>query len=214
MPPDTAARRLELLAWANVALHGLGLAVTWFGLRPGSVVAPLSERMAYLASGPAVWSWGWGIWMLCTLALVGYMALLGRWLPAGSVAARLALVLTASGMAADLLCDVLQISVLPGATASTSLFLAVERLAFTGGATVANGLYTTGVLLMVLRLGRRAGGAARLCGYATVISGYAMALAGLLLSAALLQASAGPTLGFYSLWTVLLARDLRRIPPE
>ena len=52
-------------------------------------------------------------------------------------------------MAVDLLCDVIQIQVLPLLAAagpdhvrSSSAF---ERLAFTGGATVANGLYTAGV---------------------------------------------------------------------
>jgi hypothetical protein len=153
--------------------------------------------------------------MLCTLLLVGYIANLERLLPARSVAGRLALVLTASGMAADLLCDGLQITVLPLAAAAgpVSLFLVVERLAFTGGATVANGLYTTGVLLMTVRFGRRAGPAARAAGWATAVSGYVMAVAGLVPSPALLQAATGPTLGFYSLWTVLLARDLRRRAP-
>jgi|GEM_PF-1047623 len=211
---DTTLRRLEILAWANVVLHALGLIIAWFGLRPGSVVAPLSGRMAYLAGDPAVWRWGWGVFMLCTLVLVGYMAVLERLLPARSTAGRLALVLTASGMAVDLLCDVLQISVLPLAAAagssSPALFLAVERLAFTGGATAANGLYTTGVLLMTLRFGDRAGLPARLAGYLTVVFGYAMVAAGLIPSPAQLQATAGPTLGIYCLWTVLLARDLRR----
>jgi hypothetical protein len=211
---SSTLRRLELLAWANVILHAFGLAVTWFGLRPGSVVAPLAERMAYLATDPAIWRWGWGIWMLCTLALVGYMAVLARLLPPRSIAGRLALALAASGMAVDLLCDVLQISVLPltaaGGPSATPFFLAVERLAFTGGATVANGLYTTSVLLMTLRFGHRAGTLARVAGWATVLSGYAMVTAGLLPSPALLEATAGPALGFYSVWTVLLARDLQR----
>jgi hypothetical protein len=209
MPP---LRRLDALAWGNVALHAAGLAVAWFGLRPGSVVAPFSERVSYLAAGPFLWRAGWGIWMLCTLLLVAYVAELERLLPPRSVAGRLALVLTASGMAIDLLCDVLQISVLPLTAASgpPSLFLAVERLAFTGGATAANGLYTTGVLLMTLRFGHRASPSARFAGWATAASGYAMAAAGLLPSPALLQAATGPTIGFYSLWTVLLARDLRQ----
>jgi hypothetical protein len=194
---DTTLRRLEILAWANVVLHALGLVIAWFGLRPGSVVAPLSGRMAYLAGDPAVWRWGWGVFMLCTLVLVGYMAVLERLLPARSTAGRLALVLTASGMAVDLLCDVLQISVLPLAAAA-------------GSSSPALGLYTTGVLLMTLRFGHRAGLPARLAGYLTVAFGYAMVAAGLLPSPALLQATAGPTLGIYCLWTVLLARDLRR----
>jgi hypothetical protein len=213
--PSSTVRRLEALAWGNVAFHALGLIAAWFGMRPGSVVAPLAERTAYLASRPALWSLGWGIWMLCTLLLVAFVAVLGRFLPARSVAARLALVLTAAGMAADLLCDVLQISVLPlvatAGPSSTILFLAIERLAFTGGATVANGLYTTGILLITLRLAGSLSAPARLAGYATAAAGYAMAVAGLLPSPTLLQAATGPTILFYSLWTVLLARDLRRL---
>lgn len=213
---DTAAtlRQLTALAWLNVLLHGLGLIVAWFGLRPGSVVAQLAERMAYLAADPAIWRWGWGIWMLCAVVLVAYMAVLERLLPPHSIAGRLAVVLTAAGMAVDLLCDGLQIGVLPLVAATgpsvAPLFLAFERLAFVGGATVANGLYTTGVLLMTLRMGTLAGTPARLAGWGTVAAGYAMMAAGLLPSPALLQATAGPTLVFYCLWTVLLAHALRR----
>jgi len=216
--PDPTARRLEALAWANAVLHGFGLPVAWVGMRPGSVVMPLPDRLSYLAAHPPLWSWGWGIWMLCALLLVAYMAGLGSFLPAHSAVARLALVLTASGMAVDLLCDVLQISVLPGIAAagqsSSTLFLAFEGLAFTGGATVANGLYTTGVLLMTLRFGNRIRTPARLAGYGTVVAGYAMAAAGLLPSPDLLQLSTGPTIGFFSLWTVLVARDLHLSGPE
>jgi hypothetical protein len=189
----------------------VALGLSWFGLRPGSVAAPLAERMAYLAARPMAWSWGWGVWMLCTFLLVGYMAVLLRLLPERSAAAQLALVLTAAGMAADLLCDVLQIQVLPLVAAADppeiTLFLAVERLAFTGGATVANGLYTAGVLLMTLRLRGLVGTPAHLAGWATAVSGAAMALAGLLAWPELLIASTGPTIGFYGAWTVLVARD-------
>jgi hypothetical protein len=206
--------RLFVLAWLNVVLHSLGLIVAWFGLRSGSVVAPLAERMAYLAADPAIWRWGWGVWMLCAVVLVAYMAVLERVLPPRSTVAHLALVLAAAGMAVDLLCDGLQISVLPLAAANgpsaTPLFLAFERLAFVGGATVANGLYTTGVLLMTLRFGAFSGRPARLAGWGTVAAGYAMMGAGLLPSPALLQATAGPTLVLYCLWAVLLAHNLQQ----
>jgi hypothetical protein len=212
MSGSQPARRLWALAWANAVLHGLGLAAAWFGMRPGSAVEPLAERTAYLASRPVLWSWGWGIWMLCALLLVAFIAALGRCLPAASIAARLALALTAAGMAVDLLCDGLQIAVLPGIAAagppSQALFLAFERLAFTGGATVANGLYTSGVVLMTLRLGARLRRPARLAGYGTGAAGYAMAAAGLLPSPALLALATGPAIVSFSLWTVLVARDL------
>lgn len=207
-------RALRALAWGNVVLHGVGLAFAWFALRPGSALAPLPERMAYLAGAPPGWTWGWGVWMLCALLLLAFMAVLRGRLPESSALARIALLTTAAGMAVDLLCDVVQIQVLPLIAAAgpseTTLFLAAERLAFTGGATAANGLYTTGVLLVTLALRDRVSPLARLAGWITVAAGYAMALSGLLPSPVLLAAATGPTIGFYSLWTLLVARDLGR----
>jgi len=213
-PPDAgdraAVRRLPALAWANVALHGAGLAAAWLWMRSGSVVSPLAERIAYLAGRPLSWTLGWGLWMLCTLLLVAYMAALRLFVPGHSLTARLALVFTTAGMVADLLADAVQIQVLPlAARSGQPLFLAFERLALTAGATVANGLYTAGVLLMTSALGSLIGRPARLVGAATVASGAVMTLSGLLPSPVLLAASTGPTIGFYCLWAVLVAHDLR-----
>jgi len=200
---------LLALAWVNVALHAAGLAAAWIGLRQGSTVIPLAERMAYLANQPPAWQWGWGIWMLCALALVSYMAALRRRLSGDPLAAQLALVFTTAGMAVDLLCDVLQIQVLPLAAASQpGVFVAFERLAFTGGLTVANGLYTVGLLLMNLCLRSVARTPSRMVGWVAVVSGFALATAGLVPSPLLLQTATGLTIGAYSLWTVLVARDL------
>jgi hypothetical protein len=208
----SSSRTLPALAWGNVVLHGLGLALAWFGMRPGSVVVPLAERMVWLAGRPAGWTWGWGVFMLCTLLLVAYMAALRSRIPGQPLAALLAVVFTAAGMAVDLLCDVLQMQALPLAAqagpSDPGLFLVLERIAFTGGATVANGLYTTGVLLMTFCVRGLVGAPARFAGWATSVSGYAMVVAGLVPSPELLLITTGPTLGFYSLWTVLVARDL------
>jgi hypothetical protein len=209
------SRPLLALAWANVAAHAIGLVLAAAWMRPGSPVSPLAERIDYLATQPAGWAWGWGIWMLCSLLLAAYTVALEQRLP-GAVA-RLAVALVAAGVAADLLCDVVQIAVLPQAAAASlagpagrELFLALEQLAFTGGATVANGLYTTAVLLMswTVRRSGRSRKAAWACGCATAVSGYAMAAAGLIPSPRLLALATGPTIGFFSLWTLLAARDL------
>ena len=184
--------------------------MAWLGLRQGSLVVPLSDRIAYLAAGPAAWSWGWGIWILCALVLVAYMATLRRALPGDPLAAQLALVFTTAGMAVDLLCDALQIQVLPLAAASEpAVFLPFERLASVGGLTVANGLYTLGLLMMNLSLSGLVGIPARLVGWAAVVSGFSLAAGGFVSSPLLLQAATGATITFYSLWTVLVARDLR-----
>jgi hypothetical protein len=198
----------------NVAFHAVGLAVAWLALRPGSVAVPLAERMAYLAPRPAAWSWGWGLWILCSLLLVSFMAVLRHQVPGDPIAAQLALILAAAGMAVDLLCDVIQIQVLPGAAkAGPAVFLAFEQLAFTGGLTVANGLYTCGVLLMNVSLRGAIGPMARFAGWVTAVAGFALAAAGIASSTALLQAATVATIGGYSLWTVLVARDLRGIQP-
>ena len=205
-------RALPALAWTNVAAHGAGLVLAWFGMRRGSVTAPLAERLAYLAGHPAGWIWGWGVWMVCTVLLVSFMVALRSRLPQPSPGADLALFVTAAAMAVDLTCDVIQMQALPLAAEAgqASLFLVLERIAFTGGATVANGLYTAAIVLMTILLRPLTSVPARLAGMATGISGAVMVLSGLLLSPALLQASTGPTIGFFSLWTVLVARDLDR----
>ena len=178
-------------------------------MRPGSPLVPLVERRAYLASYPGGWIWGWATWMACSLLLVSYMIVLRTRIPGRS--ALLAAALTAIGMPVDLLCDLIQIVFLPRAAGSPEIgvFLYLEGLAFTGGATVANGLYTTGILLMTWCLRGRVSALARWSGFGTAIAGYAMALAGLLPSPRLLEAATGPTILLYSLWTVLVARDLR-----
>jgi hypothetical protein len=210
-PRIATVRAVWLLAWANVVLHAAGLVLAWIGMRPGSALVPLAERMAYLAGRPVGWTWGWGTWMACSLLLVSYMVVLRKLIPGRSATASLAVALTATGMPVDLLCDLVQIVFLPRAAASPEIgvFRYLEGLAFTGGATVANGLYTTGILLMTLRLRTRIGALARWAGFGTVIAGYAMALAGLLQSPRLLEAATGPTILLYSVWTVLVARDLR-----
>jgi hypothetical protein len=212
-PHAGGASRLLALAWVNVALHIMGLAAAWFGMRPGSVIAPLAERMAYLAGRPPGWTWGWGVWMLCTLALVTFMAALRPYASRQPLAAQLALIFTAAGMAADLLTDAIQIQVLPlvaqAGAGAPALFLAFERLALTAGATIANGLYTTGVLLMTAALRGTVGRLAWVAGWATVAAGALMALSGLLPAPALLALATGPTIGFYSVWTLLVARDLQ-----
>jgi hypothetical protein len=197
IPPSS--RLLTGLAWGNVLLHGAGLVLAVIGMRPGSALVPLPERMAYLAGHPAEWTWGWGVWMVCSLLLLGFVAALRSRVP--SAAADLALALTAAGMGADLLCDVIQIRALPLATGSEPLFLSLEAIAFTGGATVANGLYTVAVLILTLRL--PTGRLARIAGLATAVFGAVMAAAGLIPSPRLLELATGPTIGFYSLWTIL-----------
>jgi len=47
-------------------------------MSPGSPLVALPERFVYLAGMPAAWTLGWACWMLCTLLLVAFLALLPR----------------------------------------------------------------------------------------------------------------------------------------
>lgn len=205
---------LWALAWANVALHGAGLLLASCCMRPGSPLVPLPARLAYLASRPAGWSWGWATWMLCSLLLVAFLAALASRLPERGLAARLALLLAAAGMAVDLACDLVQVAVLPEAAAAGSaglpLFRAAERLAFLGGATVANGLYTAAVLLLAIALAGADRAATRAAAGATVLGGALLAAAGVVAEPALGVAGTALAIGGYSVWTLLVAHDLAR----
>jgi hypothetical protein len=212
-------RPLTRLAWLNVGLHVAGLAFAALGMRPGTPLVGLDERLAYLAGYPLGWSLGWGTWMLCTLALIAFFAALARQLPEHADAARLALILAAAGGAVDLFCDAVYITVLPWLAASYSpasewLFRTVERLATAGGTVVANGLYSIGTLLLTLCLRGRKGlvpGTLGL-GYAVFGCGMLLTAAGFLHDAWYLALATGPTIGGFCLWVLWVARSVEQAP--
>ena len=206
-------RPLTLAAWLNVGLHLAGLAVAVFGLRPGTPLVPVAERMAYLAGRPAAWSLGWAAWMLCALALVGFLAVLAHAVPESGAILGPALTLAAAGAAVDLVCDTLYITVLPGLAGDgpTPLFLAVERALGAGGVVVANGLYSVATLLATLGLRSRPAVpfAVLWLGYATFAGGMLMVTAGFTGDPRHLQIATGVTILPYMAWTLGAARALR-----
>jgi hypothetical protein len=213
LPFLSGNRLLTYLAWANVIVHVIALALAVLGMRPGSPAVDLEARRAYLAGGPLTWSLGWGSWMICTVLLVAFCAELARHLPGHPDAARLAVTLACAGAAVDLFCDSLFITVLPAAAAggkeTEALFLALERLGEAGGLIVANGLYTVAVLILVLCLRRRPGLAPL-----TTEAGAGVVVFGLLLSAAGFTGVAWhaevltvATIGCFCVWVVLVARS-------
>lgn len=185
------------IAYTNVALHLLGLLLGATAMRAGSIAEPLNARVAHLATEPALWKLGWGVWMLSALTFVFFMERLTRDRPA----ARLALVLGAMGAAVDLLCDGVQMCVLPQFAQSTE-FLALERIANVGGLVVANGLYSLAVLVATRSL---QGHLLAALGSVTFVAGAVMVVAGLIDSPPLVVLSAGPTILAYCAWTLVAA---------
>jgi hypothetical protein len=197
-----------ITAWLNILTHAAGLLMAVVGMREGTILVPLAQRQAYLASYPPGWSLGWGIWMLSALSLVAFIAVLVYSQGERSGLAQLALNLACAGVAIDLFCDIVYITVLPMVAADNnpSLFQAVERAAGAGGTVVANGLYAVAVLLVTIALWRQ-GAAARhtlWLGYGVFLSGMLMVLAGFTNLPWLLQLATGLTISFFIAWTITM----------
>jgi len=139
------APRLRALApYLCALLNGLAGLALLLVLRPGTEAGgDLAARAAYIAAHPLAWRFGWLLWMLAALSLLGFYAWWGARLPRPAVG-HLALGLAALGLVCDLLGESLLIAWLPERLA------ALHRPAslLTGGA--ANGLYTLAGITLTL----------------------------------------------------------------
>ncbi len=207
---------LTSLAWLNVAAHVLALVLALVGMRPGSPLVPLPERLAYLSTSPPGWTLGWATWMACALLLAAFFAVLAHRLPEHRSLPTLAATLAAAGAVLDLFCDAAYITVLPRlagrGSAAQETFLVVEQLANVGGLVVANGMYALATLLLTLSLRGRPGLAPGvvLAGWGVFLSGMVLVASGFLGNPRLAEWGTGPTIGLYCVWVVLTARSLGR----
>jgi hypothetical protein len=208
---------LTPLAWLNVVFHVIALSFAALGMRPGTPLVGLSERLAYLASFPLGWSLGWGAWMLCALALIAFLAVLAHQLHERADLARLALMIAIAGGAFDLFCDTIYITLFPLLASwqppPEALFLTLERLTAAGSLVIANGLYSIAILLFTLTLRRRQG-----MGSFPIVVGYLVFGFGMLLAAAGFTGvpwhaewATGPTIGLFCVWVIAVARSLNSV---
>jgi hypothetical protein len=189
--------RLRQAAVANVTVHLVGLACALL-MRPGTALFSLEARMRFLGEAPIGWEIGWGVWMLCALALGGFFVLLAESLPPAT--RRAALTCVGAAIAVDLFCDAAQMAVLPlAARGDPGLFVIVERLAGIGGTLVANGLYTLATVLAAWSLRRP------LLAVAVGVAGAAMCIGGVLDAPRIIELSTGPTIVLFCLFTVRAA---------
>jgi hypothetical protein len=209
-------RPLIGLAWLNVFLHLVALALAAVGISPGSPLVPLGERLGYLAGRPVGWTFAWVTWMCCAVALIAFLAVLTHRLAEARLA-QLGLMIAVVGAAFDLCCDSIYLLVFPMLASwqpsAEALFLTTERVTGIASLVIANGAYSVAILLLTLVL-RNQPGPARI----TIGLGYAVAGFGLLLAAAGFTgvpwhaASATlPTIGLFCLWVVLVAGSLEPV---
>jgi hypothetical protein len=208
-------RCLVGLVWSNVILHLAALGGAAVGIRPGSPLVPLGERLDYLARAPLGWTLAWVAWMLCALALVAFLAAMTWQLEDDAPVARLGVMIAVAGAAFDLFCDAVYILVFPMLASwqprPVALFLALERLTGIASLVIANGAYSVCILLFTLALRQRL----RVGRFATAV-GFGVAAFGLLLAAAGFTGvpwhaawASVPTICLFCLWAVLVARSLQ-----
>lgn len=202
------------LAWCSILCHLAGLAFAAVGMSPGTPLAPLPERLNYLAGSPLGWTLGWCCWMLCAILLIAFLVAVTRRLETNADLARLGLVIAIAGAAFDLFCDSVFICVLPMIASwrpvPEPLFLAVERITSIGSLAIANGAYSVAILLINVALREKTGPRPL-----TIWIGYGVCAAGLVLAAAGFTGSAQhaqwatlPTIGLFCVWQLLVARSL------
>ena len=209
------AQRVNVLAIVTVALHALGLALAAIGMRPGTDLVPHAERMAYLASAPLGWSLGWGVWMLCAFSLVAFLFFVAR-ATGDPPLQRLAMMLAVAGLGADLICDTIHIRVTPALAAANDprLLIALDALATTVGAVVANGLYSIAILLVSACLWRRGATLVMQLGLAVFAFGMLMVVAGFDAVPSHLELATGPAIALFSAWALAVARFISRPVPR
>jgi hypothetical protein len=209
-----SARTIWVLGWLNIVAHIAAMAFAGIGMRPGTPGEPLADRLAYLSSAPLGWTLGWGMWMACALADLGFIAALASHAPRGSARAALAVTLATVGAGIDLIFDTIHIVVIPDLArgAERAVFLAFERMAWAVGAVVANGFYSLATLLITLELAgeRRVGRIAHAAGVATFFCGMGLSAAGFVGSPRMLEIVSGPTIGAFIVWVYAAARDVTR----
>lgn len=195
------------LAWLNVALHTLGLAFAALGMHPGTAAVSLPERMVYLAGRPLGWTLGWGVWVLCMVAMVAFAAALASRPNPRPNLARFAAVVALVAGSFDLLGDSLFILVLPSIAElqppPERMFLVVEQAIGIESLVVANTLYALSTLLMAFAV--RGDRLSRAVAIGVFVFGLVLSAAPFTGSVAQIELATGLTIGLYGVWALLVA---------
>jgi predicted DCC family thiol-disulfide oxidoreductase YuxK len=159
----TPWRRLSRAAFVALALHLLAGAAMALVLRRGlETNADLLDRLRFLAEHAGAWRAAWLAWSLAALSILYFYAQFARAHSESGSPARVAVLLGAAGVVADLSGEAIEMVSLPDLAATAlatpgalQLFFARHRLAVLLTGFLANGLYTAAAVLLCWT-GRRA----------------------------------------------------------
>lgn len=201
-------KSFRLLAWLAIVLHVIGLFAALYGVRPGTAVFPVEDRMAWIQASHQRWQMAWGVWFLAALSFIAFLtAVIHRFELRGTLT-NLGLAIGVAAVTVDCFNDALQIVVLPGVSGKNA-FLTLAHITSVGGIIMANGLYCIAVLLITVALGKSVPMNVRFMGWAGLFTGLALSAAGFFLNPYLPEIFTGPAIGAYILWVYLLDRTAR-----
>jgi len=182
------------VAYLASALNALAAAAMMFLLRPGL----LGDR-AWIAAHRASWISGWLLWQAAAIALVAFYVVLSiRWRERAPVRTRLAPLVAAAGLAADL-------------AAETMLMIepATVRIASALTGYLGNGLYTVAGILLLTAGARGLPRFLVLLGGATFAAGIALSATSLAEWQTGEMAATAALMPLFVIWSFAMGRWLR-----
>jgi len=198
--------------WLCVAMHAASFVVMAVFLRQGMLTeAAAAARASYVAANSGLWTFGWAMWMVAAVSLVGFYAWWGSQLVAGKGGGTLAVLIAGFGTVFDFSGEGLSIFSLAERATTHDLvaYTDIERNVTLLTAGVANLLYTLGGLLLMLatpdlpRWVRKAM-------WATWLAGFAMTIAGLMNHVGGMVASTVVLFPLLILWIAWMGARWRR----
>jgi predicted DCC family thiol-disulfide oxidoreductase YuxK len=149
-------RRLSRATFIALALHLVaGLAMALVLARGLETNADILERLRFLAEHAGAWRAAWLTWNVAALSIIYFYASFARAHDENGAPMRVAVLLGAAGVIADLSAEAIEMIAAPGLAArvlaepgALSIFLSTHRRAVLLTGFLANGLYTAAAVLL------------------------------------------------------------------
>lgn len=228
-------KRLELAAVLAIGLHLLAGLAMFFILKHGLNTNPnLLERMGYLVEHRSLWIAGWLCWNFAALSILNFMVAFETvHQDKNPHVLRLAVLVTASAMAADLSAEAIEMGLVPwlAQNALTTLqtdrlaganafepFLSMHRVVILMSGFAANGLYTFATACAVWSTRKYYTNYITASGIAVVVAGIAVSVTAMADSTEGMFWSNALILPFILLWQTGILLDAKRhanapVPP-